>query len=145
MCQPICEHVWPKADKHRCAYCLTAEAISGTSLSIDHILPRSREGLDEFENLCMCCRPCNECKARRTTGQDPLTGTDVPLFHPRRQNWSDHFTWAAGDAMIEGLTPSGRATIVALRMNNPVVVAARRRWVDAGWHPPAGDVITGDQ
>lgn len=109
------------------------------SLSIDHILPRSREGIDAFENLCLCCRPCNECKSSRTSGPDPLTGIDVPLFHPRRQDWYDHFRWVSGGMLIEGLTPSGRATIIALRMNNPTVVAARRRWVDAGWHPPVVD------
>ena len=30
----------------------------------------------------------------------------------------------------------GRATIVALNMNNAVIVYARRRWVSVGWHPP---------
>jgi hypothetical protein len=37
-----------------------------------------------------------------------------------------------------GLTPTGRATIVTLQMNNPAIVRARRRWVSAGWHPPTG-------
>ena len=35
-----------------------------------------------------------------------------------------------------GLTAVGRATIVALNMNNAVIVYARRRWVSVGWHPP---------
>lgn len=37
---------------------------------------------------------------------------------------------------IKDLTPIGRVTIVSLKMNNPVIVAARLRWVIAGWHPP---------
>jgi len=37
---------------------------------------------------------------------------------------------------VVGLTAIGRATIVALKMNNEVIVDARRRWVSAGWHPP---------
>jgi len=34
------------------------------------------------------------------------------------------------------LAQRGRATIDALKMSNPTVVNARRRWVSAGWHPP---------
>ncbi|MBD2413545.1 hypothetical protein H6H01_23040 [Nostoc calcicola FACHB-3891] len=37
-------------------------------------------------------------------------------------------------ASDKGLTTIGRATIVCLRMNNPVIVVARRRWTISGWH-----------
>lgn len=37
---------------------------------------------------------------------------------------------------IEGVTPIGRATVAALRMNRPLPVRARRVWVAAGMHPP---------
>jgi hypothetical protein len=37
---------------------------------------------------------------------------------------------------IEGLTTIGRATVIALRMNNAVIVATRKRWFSIGWHPP---------
>lgn len=30
----------------------------------------------------------------------------------------------------------GRATVNALHLNRPLLVAARRAWVKAGWHPP---------
>jgi hypothetical protein len=36
---------------------------------------------------------------------------------------------------ILGLTAVGRATILALNMNNTVIEDARRRWVSVGWHP----------
>ena len=35
---------------HRCGYCLTAEAIVGTPLEIDHIIPQSLGGLTEEDN-----------------------------------------------------------------------------------------------
>jgi hypothetical protein len=38
--------------------------------------------------------------------------------------------------MIRGKTPQGRATVVALQMKHQDIVAARRLWVIAGWHPP---------
>jgi hypothetical protein len=28
---------------------------------------------------------------------DPLTGVEVPIFHPRRDRWADHFVWEAVD------------------------------------------------
>jgi hypothetical protein len=39
-----------------------------------------------------------------------------------------------------GITPIGRATLLALRMNHPIIVEARRLWVAAGWHPPEEDL-----
>jgi hypothetical protein len=38
--------------------------------------------------------------------------------------------------MILGRTMTGRATVVALSLNNLVAVTVRRNWVTAGWHPP---------
>ena len=124
------------ADRQRCAYCLTSEAITGLPLTIDHIHPTALGGETEFANLCLACRSCNEFKASRSSGIDPLTGNETPLFQARRERWSDHFAWTSDGSRIEGLTPIGRATVVALRMNNAVVVAARTRWVLVGWHPP---------
>ena len=60
----------------------------------------------------------------------------VPLFDPRRQTWSEHFEWSNNATLIVGLTPSGRATVVALHLNRPSLVLARREWVAVGWHPP---------
>jgi hypothetical protein len=35
------------------------------------------------------------------------------------------------------LTRCGRATVIALKLNNFFAVTARSAWVSAGWHPPA--------
>lgn len=37
------------------------------------------------------------------------------------------------------VTARCRATIARLRMNRDAVVNARRRWVEAGWHPPTDE------
>ena len=105
-------------------------------MTYDHIQPRSKGGDTSFENLCLACRSCNEFKGNLTQAIDPLTAELVPLFHPRQQQWSEHFVWSADGTRIEGLTVIGRATVVALRMNHPVIIGARRRWVSSGWHPP---------
>ncbi|MBW4494339.1 MAG: HNH endonuclease [Oscillatoria princeps RMCB-10] len=126
-----------ETDRQRCCYCLTSEENSGISMRHDHIQPRSKGGETAFDNVCLACRSCNEFKGDSTEAIDPLTGETVPLFNPRTQIWSDYFEWSPDSTKIEGLTAIDRATIVALRMNNPVIVAARRRWTVAGWHPPA--------
>ena len=45
--------------------------------------------------------------------------------------------WEQAGIHLIGLTATGRATVVALDMNNPLILFARRRWVNAGWHPPS--------
>jgi hypothetical protein len=80
-------------------------------------LARSREGEDEIENLAFACLGCNGAKYNKIEAYDPATGAHVPLFHPRRQNWSDHFLWSDDELTMLGLTEIGRATIAALDLN----------------------------
>ncbi len=123
-------------DKYRCAYCLTAEILSGIGLSIDHIKPTSDGGETIFESLCSACRPCNENKGTRTTGLDPQTNKETPLFNLRAQNWADHFRWDTNGTRLEGVTGIGRATVSTLKLNNPLIIKARSRWVSVNWHLP---------
>jgi hypothetical protein len=67
---------------------------------------------------------------------DPESVKTVALFNPREQRWRDHFAWSDDGTSVIGLTPCGRATIVALRLNRPLAVAARRIWVSVNRHPP---------
>jgi hypothetical protein len=122
--------------RHRCGYCLTSEAIVGTPMEIDHIIPQSLGGPTEEDNLWLACSLCNDHKSDRIAALDALTGTIVRLFDPRHQVWREHFAWTAeGDRLI-GLTPTGRATIAALHLNRSSLVKARQAWVSVGWHPP---------
>ena len=129
-----------EADNRHCAYCYTTEANTGQPMTVDHLTPQAQDGETTFENLCFACRRCNEFKGSVTRAQDPLTGETVALFHPRQQTWADHFQWDETGALLIGLTAVGRATIVTLNMNNPVIVDVRRRWVSVGWHPPTYSV-----
>ena len=124
--------------RHRCGYCLTSEAIVGTPMEIDHIIPQSLGGLTEEDNLWLACSLCNDHKGDRIAALDPLTDEIVRLFDPRHQVWQEHFEWTAEGDRINGLTPIGRATIVALSLNRPSLVEARQAWVAVGWHPPKG-------
>jgi hypothetical protein len=122
--------------KGRCGYCLSQEVLSGQPLEIEHISPQAHGGATVEENLWLACGQCNLHKRERIAGVDPQTGDLVRLFDPRRQVWDEHFVWAAGATLIEGITATGRATVVALQLNRPLLVSARRIWVEAGWHPP---------
>jgi hypothetical protein len=122
--------------KGRCEYCLTAEELSGIRCQIDHIIPRSRGGTTTVDNLCLACAACNGRKHARTHALDPASGLEAPLFNPRQQRWHEHFFWSTDSTEIIGQTPTGRATIAALRLNDVLIVAARALWTGTGLHPP---------
>jgi len=123
--------------RFRCGYCLTSQRVIGPLLEIDHIVPQARGGTHDEDNLFLACPMCNSHKADRIEAVDPESSATVPLFNPRTEQWDDHFEWTEGGTVIRGKTPKGRATVAALNMNHPDIVAARRLWVIAGWHPPA--------
>src|SRR5688500_8409539 len=49
------------------------------------------------------CSFCNQRKGSDLSSIDPETAQIVPLFHPRRDRWPDHFRISGGS--IEPLTP----------------------------------------
>ena len=49
---------WKGRDKFTCQYCGRTPQ-NGARLQIDHILPRSKGGLDTKENLITSCQECN--------------------------------------------------------------------------------------
>jgi hypothetical protein len=120
-----------------CEYCRSQDRFAMQAFSVEHIDPRSRAGTSAADNLAYACQGCNNHKYNRTHGPDPVTGEVVPLFHPRRQRWRDHFAWTADGTMILGLSPTGRATVDLLRLNRAGLVNLRRLLFAAGEHPPA--------
>ena len=121
---------------HRCSYCQTSELIVGAAFTVDHILPEALGGLTVLENLSLACWPYNLRKGKRIAAIDPASKERVRLFHPILERWNEHFRWDADGLLIVGLTPSGRATVYALNMNDRERINSRRLWIDAGWHPP---------
>jgi hypothetical protein len=108
-------------------------------LNIEHTIPESRGGKTVEANLWLSCHACNEFKAARLHGRDPVTGKRVRFWNPRRQKWHDHFCWSKDGTQIVGLTACGRATVATLHLNRPELVAARSLWVQVGWWPPSGE------
>lgn len=131
----LAERVRARAN-YRCEYCRTSEWLSGQRHEIDHILPRARQGKTIYANLCLACAMCNGYKAALVQAVDSETNQVTALFNPRTQVWRDHFMWDAENIRIIGITPCGRATVSALKLNQPLIVAARAIWVSVGRHPP---------
>lgn len=127
----IAEH-----SRYRCSYCLTRQKFVGAVLEVDHIIPRSKGGLYEEANLCLCCSFCNEYKGNQLTALDPITNQTVQIFNPLQQVWREHFEWSEEKDRIVGKTPIGRATVIALKLNWQELVETRREWITVGWHPP---------
>jgi hypothetical protein len=125
------------AARDRCGYCLSPQRLVMARLQVDHIIPVACGGSDDEGNLWLSCPICNDHKSDKTHAPDTETGATVPLFNPRTQRWPDHFRWAEDGIRIIGLTPTGRATVAALRLSDdPDALTVRGYWVQAGWHPP---------
>ncbi len=125
-----------KEAKYRCEYCQSLSKLTGIPLVIDHIIPVSLGGSNQRDNLAASCYRCNEFKGAKSNGIDPETGKVVLLFNPRQQVWNEHFSWLNGGTHIIGKTRIGRATVIALRLNNDNLVEARNIWISVNWHPP---------
>lgn len=91
-------------DGFRCQYC----GKQSKDLTLDHILPRSRKGPHEWENVVSACIPCNHRKAGQTPREANmrlLTKPAAPrpnpyyIFHHRRilDEWRQFMPWLDGD------------------------------------------------
>jgi 5-methylcytosine-specific restriction endonuclease McrA len=67
-------------DGHRCQYCGAAAE------NIDHVVPRSRGGPHEWENVVAACRPCNSRKEDRLLHEVGMTLRRRPAA-PRELQW----------------------------------------------------------
>lgn len=119
-----------------CEYCRSQVRFAIQPFSIEHIIPRSAGGETALDNLALSCQGCNNHKYNKTEGRDPVSGDTVPLYHPRKQRWSNHFAWNDDFTLIIGLTPTGRSTVETLQLNREGVVNLRRVLYAMGEHPP---------
>ena len=83
-----------KRDGHKCAYCGRGDV----TLTIDHIIPKSKGGEDTWENLVAACNKCNNVKGNNTPSEagmplkiNPYTPNHI-LFIKNAVNRLDN-TW----------------------------------------------------
>ena len=127
--------VYERADG-RCEYCRLAETDAFFAHEPDHIISEKHGGDSTINNLALSCQGCNNYKYVKTLARDPVTKRDAPLFHPRRDVWREHFAWSVDSLQLLGLTPTGRATVAALKLNREGVINLRYLLTFIGKHPP---------
>lgn len=108
----------------RCEYCRLHQDDSPLAvLHVEHIIPKVHGGSDDLENLALACIDCNLHKGTNLAGLDPETQQVTRLFHPRQQQWNEHFEWQG--IRIVGKTDIGRTTVRVLHMNSADQLALR--------------------
>lgn len=79
-----------KRAKDFCEYCRSNSKFSDSPFDLDHILPESKGGKSEPDNLALACHGCNLFKSNRTEFFDVATDKTVRLFNPRIDVWNEH-------------------------------------------------------
>ena len=118
----------------RCEYCGMHQSLQGGTFHVEHVVPSSRGGALDLDNLAWCCPACNFHKSDRLQAADPETGEVVPLLNPRRDPWHAHFRWEGFRVM--GQTAVGRATVQVLDLNHPRRLLIREAEEVFGLFPP---------
>ena len=114
-----------------CEYCRLPEAVYDLPFEVDHIIAEQHGGKTRLNNLCLACLRCNRSKGPNIAGIE--SGTLVPLFHPRRDRWDEHFAWRG--PRFRGLTAVGRVTIQVFAINHPLRIRMRRVLIAEGRFP----------
>lgn len=127
----------------RCEYCLSPQDHCPDPFCIEHVQPRALGGSNRASNLALACQGCNGFKGVRVTAFDAVSEQDVPLFHPRRDVWPEHFRWSEDHLALRALTPIGRATIDCLQLNRLGVRNLREGLWALGRHPAQDNPSSG--
>jgi hypothetical protein len=110
----------------RCEYCHLPERFSFFPFQIDHIIAEKHGGPTVAENLALSCFYCNSYKGPNIAGWLSESNEVIRLFHPRSDEWSEHFEWS--ETTLVGKTKIGQVTIAVLAINRPDAKAVRA-WI----------------
>jgi len=91
-------------DRYNCQYC--GSQFNTEELTYDHILPKSRGGKTEWENIVTCCVNCNRKKGGRTPKEATMTLVRKPVrpswipalritigYRDVPESWRDYLYW----------------------------------------------------
>ncbi len=68
-------------DRWKCQYC--GKSFSDSELTYDHVVPKSKGGKTNWENIVTACKKCNMKKADKTVKESGMR----PLKMPERPGW----------------------------------------------------------
>lgn len=118
----------------RCEYCrLRQEHEPDRPFHVEHIIATKHRGGDDLDNLALACQLCNLLKGPNLSSIDPDTEKLERLFHPRKDQWAEHFRLEG--AFIVRLTAIGRTTAWLLEMNGDDRVELRATMIALGEWP----------
>jgi len=75
-----------RRDQYTCQYC--GKKPESDSLTVDHLIPRSRGGRSTWENCILACSQCNAKKGNRTPNDSGMR----PMRPPMRPHWIPYFS-----------------------------------------------------
>jgi HNH endonuclease len=113
-----------------CEYCLFLQAASLFALEIEHIIAEKHRGETTSDNLALACSPCNRLKGSDLGSIDIDTKQLTALFHPRQQQWTEHFRLSGAE--IIPLSAEGRVTAFLLKFNHPERLEERQNLIASG-------------
>lgn len=116
-----------------CEYCRLSQDDNYFTFHVDHIISEKHAGETTSDNLCLSCPSCNIAKGSDIAGADPTSGTATFLYHPRHQQWTDHFALIGG--VINGKTAEGRLTVLLLGINGKERITEREGLIELGRYP----------
>ena len=89
------ENVYAR-DHGKCQYC--GVRLARPEATYDHVVPRAQGGLTTWDNIVICCVPCNRSKGNRTPAQARMKLRSTPV---RPKSLPDHVhitvSWRPGD------------------------------------------------
>jgi len=86
-------------DRNRCQYC--GRTFPRSELNLDHVIPRSRGGRTEWENIVCSCLSCN----KRKGGRLPWEAGMRLVAPPARPRWSPEYTFPVRTAVYREWLP----------------------------------------
>lgn len=113
-----------------CEYCRAPVELGFHAHQVDHIIAQKHGGETVAENLAMSCIACNQFKGSDLSSLDPATLELTALFHPRQQDWNDHFEMRG--LFVIPKTAVGRVTVNLLQFNAPERIIEREWFMAAG-------------
>lgn len=119
--------------KNICEYCLLHQEDAFFRFHIDHIISLKHGGSHSRDNFCLACLYCNTNKGSNIGTILQPGDKFLPLFHPRKQIWTQHFR--IQEAEVLPLTDIGRATAKVLEFNHPDRIAERKILIRIGRYP----------
>lgn len=120
--------------EHICEYCRAPEAVFNLPFEVEHIVPLSRGGGDDRNNLALSCRSCNLYKSDSVSAFIEETQSEVRFFNPRQDDWNEHFLLDKEIGEVKDKTSIAHATILRLRINSSAQTAARIQWLKLGFY-----------